>query len=220
MSRPPNFDRLAGIYRWMELASFGPWLWRCRCAFLGELGQSRRALILGDGDGRFTACLLRTNPDLQIDAVDVSAAMLRALVRRAGRHATRVRTYAADARQWKPSEPIQVCPYDLVVTHFFLDCLTTAEVRALAAMVRPTLSFDAVWVVSEFAVPVGWFGRFIARPLIWLLYWAFGWMTGLAVRRLPNHRAALEQAGFKLQFGRQWLCGLLVSELWRANSAK
>src|ERR1019366_262867 len=153
MNRPPNFDRLARLYRWMEIASFGPWLWRCRCAFLGELGRCRRALVLGDGDGRFTALLRRANPDIQVDAVDASPAMLRALVRRAGPHAARVHAHVADARQWGPRPPAQTQPYDLIVTHFFLDCLTTGEIASLAATVGPALTWDALWVVSEFAVP-------------------------------------------------------------------
>ena len=84
MNSPPNFNRLARIYLWMELACFGPWLWWCRCTFLRELADSRRALVIGDGDGRFTARLLRANPGIQIDAVDSSAAMLHSLLRRAG----------------------------------------------------------------------------------------------------------------------------------------
>ncbi|MGA7255908.1 MAG: class I SAM-dependent methyltransferase [Terracidiphilus sp.] len=190
--------------------SFGPWLGRCRRAFLGEMTQARRALVLGDGDGRFTAALLGANKDVQVDAVDASAAMLRALKRHAGADAERVSTQAADARQWTPNAQ----GYDLVATHFFLDCLTTDEVRALAARIGPALAADAVWVVSEFAVPRGAYGRLVARPLIAFLYAAFGAMTGLRVRRLSDHRAALEHAGFRLRERRTWLGGLLAAELW------
>ncbi len=219
MSRLANFDSLARVYRWMEWASFGPWLWRCRCAFLGELGGCRRALVLGDGDGRFTARLLRSNPCIQVDAVDASQAMLRALLRHAEPHAARVRTEVADARAWKPSGTTQTQLYDMVVTHFFLDCLTTGEVSALAATLRPVLAGNAVWVVSEFAVPARGLGRLIARLVISCLYRAFGWMTGLAVRRLPDHHSALEQEGFALRRSRSWLNGLLISELWSAKTS-
>lgn len=146
---PANFDRLAGIYRWMEWASFGPWLGRCRRAFLPEMATARRALVLGDGDGRFTAALLAANPAVVVDAVDASPAMLHALEQRSGSHAARLRTLVADARRWTP----QAAGYDLVATHFFLDCLTTDEVKALAARIRPELASEAAWVISEFAEP-------------------------------------------------------------------
>lgn len=211
--RAPNFDRLAKLYRWMEHATFGPLLTRCRMAFLGEVHSCRRALVLGDGDGRFTAELLRVNPQVRIDAVDASPAMLEALQRRAGANAGRVRDTCIDARNWRPTE----APYDLVVTHFFLDCLRTEEVRALATKVRGAVSLSAVWIVSEFAIPAGRFGRWVARPLIWLLYRAFGLLTGLEIRTLPDHHAALRDAGFTLGERRSRLRGLLVSEIWRSG---
>jgi SAM-dependent methyltransferase len=210
---PPNFDRLAGVYRWMELFSFGPWLWGCRTAFLGELANCRRALSLGDGDGRFTARLLESNPTIFINAVDASPVMLQALRRRASINAARVQTHLADARQWQP-EASSSALYDLAVTHFFLDCLTTDEVHALAAKLAGALSPSALWVVSEFAVPQGIFGRLIAAPVVAGLYWAFGWLTGLQVRSLPDYRSALGDSGFALRRNRRFLGGLLVSEFW------
>lgn len=217
MNRPPDFDRLASLYRWMEMASFGPWLWWCRCAFLSDLGSCRHALVLGDGDGRFTARLLRSNPGLHIDAVDASPEMLRSLSHRAAPHADRVRTHLADVRSWQPDAPNSSQPYDLIVTHFFLDCLSSPEVQALATTLRPALSPTALWVVSEFAVPPNWYGRLVARPVIQGLYRAFGWLTGLTVRALPNHPSALSASGFTLHARRTWLAGLLVSELWSAT---
>ncbi len=212
MNPPPNLNRLARLYRWMELVSFGPWLSWCRCAFLGELGGCRRALVLGEGDGRFAARLLRSNSQVEIDAVDASAAMLRALVRRAGPHADRLAVHCGDVRLWKPARP----PYDLIVTHFFLDFLTGEEVQALAARLHGAVTPSSMWLVSEFAVPEGWFGRLVARPVVRGLYWAFGWLTGLTVRNLPDHSAALRRSGFTLAKRRVWLRGLLVSELWLA----
>ena len=111
-------------------------------------------------------------------------------------------------------------PYDLIVTHFFLDCLTTAEVQALATTVSRATAPDAQWLVSEFAVPRNGFGRLIAQPLVSLLYFAFARLTGLAPRTLPDHRSALSQSGFKLLKQRAWLGGLLTSELWSFNAAE
>jgi SAM-dependent methyltransferase len=206
----PNFDGLAHFYRWMEIFTFGPYLARCRSAFLGDLSGCRHALVLGGGDGRFTAELLRVNSMIEVDTVDASPAMLSALLRRASQHAGRVRTHCGDVRTLLPPNP----PYDLVVTHFFLDCLTTEEVRSLAVTLRNSLSASAVWVISEFAVPEGWFGRLVAPPLIGLLYRIFGFLTGLSVRSLPDYAAALRESGFKLNCRRTFLHGLLASEVW------
>jgi SAM-dependent methyltransferase len=212
MNAPADLNGLAGLYRWMEYATFGPWLAWCRSEYLGELGGCRRALVLGDGDGRFTARLLRANPHVEVDAVDASTAMLRALVCRAGPHAGRVRAFCADIRLWEPVN----APYDLIVTHFFLDFLTIDEVRALAGRLRGAVSPSVRWVVSEFFVPQGWYGRVVAAPVVAGLYFGFGRLTGLAVRSLPDHPGALRAAGFGLGKRRERLGGLLASEIWTA----
>lgn len=205
----PNFDRLAKIYRWMEWITFGPWLWRCRCAFLPAMQSRRRALVLGDGDGRFTARLLSQNKMIRVDAVDASPAMLDQLRRRTSSHADRVSTCAADVRGLTPDDS-----YDLIVAHFLLDCLSTREIKSLADLLRPRVRPGGIWVISEFAVPGNRFGRLVARRLVSFLYRAFAWLTGLAVSRLPDHHAALTMAGFRLQQRRRWLGGVLISEEW------
>lgn len=210
----PNFDRLAQVYRWMEAISFGPYLWRCRTAFLPDLHSAARALIFGDGDGRFTAELLRANVQVRVDAVDISRAMLRELVRRAGSSAGRVRTFAADARTWSYDSVPGTQSYDLVVTHFFLDCLAPSEIECLARRIRPVLQPGARWIISEFAVPQGVYGRWIAKPLVAFLYFVFRLLTGLGIQSLPDHADALERAGFRLQRRRLLLGGLLAAEEW------
>jgi len=207
----PQFDKLARVYRWMEYLSFGPALSRCRAEFLPRLADCRHALVIGDGDGRFTARLLAANRLIKVDAIDAGPAMLEALLRRAGKNAARVRAEVADARLWQATNAE---PYDLVVTHFFLDCLTTAEVRSLAGRIHLASNSNSLWVVSEFAVPQSFFGRIIARPLVAALYAAFGILTGLKVRSLPEYDAALTEAGFRMVRRRTRLCGLLVSEMW------
>jgi SAM-dependent methyltransferase len=225
MSKAPNFNRIAGIYKWMELFSFGPWLALTRRTFIGKLGHCRRALVLGDGDGRFSAMLLRTKPALQLHAVDGSEAMLRALRGRARSNEGRLQTEMADIREWRPpagsgaglSLLESSARYDLVVSHFFLDCLSDREVEALAARIHGAILPGAIWVVSEFAVPSGLFGRWVARPVVAGLYLSFGFLTGLTVRSLPDHAAALRGAGFSLIERRTRLGGLLVAELWCAS---
>lgn len=213
--RAPHFDHLARAYRWMEWLSFGPWLWWCRAAFLSQMARSRRALTFGDGDGRFTARLLAANPQIHVEAVDASPGMLARLKQNAGSHAQRVHTVVADARSWKPDAGES---FDLVYTHFFLDCLTDEEAGQLARQVSAVLTPDGAWIVSEFAIPRGGLGRILGRPLVAFLYRAFGLLTGLAVRRLPDHRAALTAAGLKQEARREWLLGVLVSELWTRAS--
>jgi SAM-dependent methyltransferase len=217
MNRPPDFNRLARLYRWMEFCTFGPWLSLTRLTFVSRLTRARHALVLGDGDGRFTARLLRANRAVVVDALDASDAMLQGLLCHAAPHADRVSVHLADVRDWQPAAVGPEPSCDLIATHFFLDCLTQTEVESLALRLRSAVAPASLWVVSEFAIPAGWFGRLVARPLVAILYASFGWLTGLTVGSLPDHASALRRAGFTLQERRTRLAGLLVAELWSSG---
>ena len=210
----PNFDPLARLYRWMEYFSFGPMLERCRFHFLPECFDARQALLLGDGDGRFTARLLGSNQKVQVDAIDSSGAMLHQLEHRAGAASTtgpaRLRTLHSDIRD----AILDRGEYDLVVSHFFLDCLTDDEIAALIEDILPYMTPDATWLVSEFAIPEQGWRRNAARVLVRLLYFAFGIMTRLQVRKIPDYSSILTRSGFRLQQQNRLLGGLLVTEVW------
>ncbi|MHB8303184.1 MAG: class I SAM-dependent methyltransferase [Acidobacteriaceae bacterium] len=214
-SPPPNFDSLAWPYRWMEYASFGRMLEHCRFRYLAQCAQSRRALVLGDGDGRFTARLLATNHSIRVDAVDASGAMLGELRRRAAQAIPavegRLHTLQADIRGFAP----EASGYDLVVSHFFLDCLTAAEVEALLQRVLPCLTPQARWMVSEFAVPSKGWQRLPSQVMIRWLYFAFDKLTNLQVHRIPDYAAIFIRHGWQLDAQTSFLGGLLVAEVWK-----
>jgi ubiquinone/menaquinone biosynthesis C-methylase UbiE len=209
MTGAPNFDRIARPYRWLEYLALGPLLEQTRNHHLPRIEHCRQALVLGDGDGRFTARMLASCPAMQADAVDLSAAMLHLLQGRCMRNAQRLTAHHADARSFDPPQ----VP-GLVVTHFFLDCLMQSEVDALVARLTRQLAPGALWLVSDFRIPEGALG-WIARGYVRLLYFAFRVLTGLRTTRLPDHASALRRCGFKLLAMHRTMFGMLTTELWQ-----
>lgn len=210
----PNFNPLARIYRWMEYLSFGPMLERCRFQFLSQCRDAQNALILGDGDGRFTARFVSINATVQVQAVDASTAMLAELRKRvegvSSQASQRVRAVQADLRSFSPTDT----GYDLVISHFSLDCLTDEEIGILIERVLPHLAPEAHWLVSEFAVPKDGWRRLCGRWLIRFLYLAFSKMTHLQVQQLPDYAHSFARHGFQRREQAHLLGGLLVAELW------
>ncbi|HET7541003.1 MAG TPA: class I SAM-dependent methyltransferase [Polyangiaceae bacterium] len=220
LAPPPNYSRLSRVYAALEWLSFGRALARRRSCFLDDsrIAGARRALVLGDGDGRFTAALLERYPALEIIAVDASAGMLRELARRvkARTPTARLELHCADVRCW----PIPDARYDLVITHFFLDCFTTRELSSLIGNVASKLAPNAHWLVSEFAIPSHALWAAFARVLVRFLYFMQGVLTGLALRELPEYRGALESAHFELVDCELALGGMLRSELWQKRRVR
>jgi ubiquinone/menaquinone biosynthesis C-methylase UbiE len=212
----PNFDLVARPYRWLEYLTLGPVLQHCRVHYLPSLLRQKKALILGDGDGRFLSRLLAANPHLHADAVDLSETMLKLLRSRceaAAPNATaRLNTHQTDALAFSNASPEK---YDLVVTHFFLDCLTQPDLEALILRTSPTLAPKALWLVSDFRIPSTGPMRLPAKLLTRTLYLVFHILTGLRTSHLPDHTAPLTQAGLTRISYHHRLSGLLTTELWQ-----
>ena len=198
-----NCDRIAPWYRWFEYAGFGRALERRRFAFLDALADARRVLVLGDGDGRFLERLARANRGACIDYVDLSGRMLELARGRAGME--RIRYRQADAR----TVPLGAARYDLIVTHFFLDCFSEEDAAHVIARIVAAAQPDARWLISEFRAG-GW-----AQLWLPMLYAFFRVTTGLRTRRLVDHHPLLACRGFALERLERSRFGMLASELWR-----
>jgi hypothetical protein len=207
-AREPNFDRVARLYRWAEYLSLGPMLQLTRTSLLPQLTDRRSAFVLGDGDGRFLARLLTQNPLLQALVIDTSATMLQLLQRRCSFAHDRLSTQQASALTATPPRDT-----DLIVTHFFLDCLSQTQVDALTQRLSAQTQPGTLWLLSDFQVPSGAVG-----PLAWLyiraLYLAFRLLTGLRVKSLPNPQEPLVHAGFTRIVRQERLFGLIYTEAW------
>lgn len=199
-----NCDPIARWYRWLEYLGFGRALERRRNAFLSDVADARRALVLGDGDGRFLARLVRVMHGA-IDYVDVSPGML-ALAR--GRAGDGVHYILGDAL----TIPLPAREYDLIVTHFFLDCFNDQDAAALVNKVADAAAPRARWLISEFRAASWW-----SRLCIGALYIFFRITTGLQTQRLIDHHSLLRQRGFAIERSETARAGLLTSELWRLD---
>jgi cyclopropane fatty-acyl-phospholipid synthase-like methyltransferase len=150
---------------------------------------------------------------IQVAAVDASEEMLRRTARRLPSSAP-VRLVQADALAYEAAA-LPEAPFDLIVSHFFLDCFNEEELTALVARVNPAAARGAVWVVSDFAIPHKLVARQVGGVIVRGLYLAFGLLTGLSTRRLPDHARVFHEAGWRLEDRRTLLLGLLISERWR-----
>lgn len=203
-----NCDRIASLYIRLEHLVFGQALEKCRFTHLNMLEDCRHALLLGDGDGRFLEAFLRANPNAVVDTVDRSGEMLslaRQRVAAVPGALQRVQFVQVDARQFRGRTA-----YDVVVAHFFLDCLTEPEIHSLMERITVPL-----WIISEFRIPQHGYARPVAIVLIRLMYAFFGVVTGLKVQRLPDYPAVLRQKGFVLSKSVHGLGGLLTAEVWK-----
>lgn len=210
---PPRFDLLAPHYHWMERVSFGKLLHRCRTAMLDRMSNSRRALVLGDGDGRFLSALLATNPRVYVDAIDGSRAMTSAACGRVGTvigGQERVRFVTADARE----VPFPAAEYDLVVSHFFLDCFPAEQLVPLVRRIADACVLGGQWVIGDFHQSDAGLARPLTGLALFGMYTFFRCVTGLPAGRLVDPGPDLHRCGFTPAAERRFLGGFLSCRAW------
>jgi ubiquinone/menaquinone biosynthesis C-methylase UbiE len=207
-----NCDAIAPVYRFCEYAVFGQRLQRHRTRFLEAARHRRRALILGDGDGRFASQLHRINADLVFDSIDLSERMLAEARRRvADQSQPDSQWVCGDAREL----PFPRSHYDLIATHFFLDCFSTRDVEILVRKIAQHADSGALWLISEFQRPRGFWRGLHADLWLGIMYRFFRVATGLKAQSLPDYHHVLKQHGFTLLEKEASMGELVCSELWR-----
>jgi SAM-dependent methyltransferase len=214
-----DIDHIARWYRLFEYAVFGTALERRRLEYLTAVRRSGDALVIGDGDGRYLSALAKRNCELNIDAIDLSAEMLsltrKRLSRTFGQVPRRIRLECADIR----NAALPRAHYDLIATHFFLDCLDSSQCSVVISQLAAAAKPEARWIISEFRYPPHGLRRFWAKFWIGLSYLFFRYATGLRANRIPEYSRALEANGFVKRKSRVSFTGMLVSELWERNQS-
>jgi hypothetical protein len=81
----------------------------------------------------------------------------------------RVRFFIGDVREFERHS----AGYDLIVTHFFLDCFNDEELAQVMARIANWRKTDALWVVFEFCEGQAMICHLWTRALIRSLYAAF-----------------------------------------------
>jgi ubiquinone/menaquinone biosynthesis C-methylase UbiE len=212
-----SFDALAPWYRTLEWIAFGDDLQHCRVACLGDITSPRRALIVGEGNGRFLCELLRLHPGIEVDCLDASQHMLllarRRLQRELPERTRRVRFLHHDIMAWAAPER----HYDLLVTHFVLDCFPEAALTGIIKKLARAATDDANWLLADFCVPASGMARFRARAWLAAMYLFFRLTARIQASELIDPTPFLRVEGLGLARQQLFRKGMLKSELWRGT---
>ncbi|MDB6112630.1 MAG: Methyltransferase type 12 [Pedosphaera sp.] len=197
----------------MERVLAGRKLHRCRTAFLKSIPVPRNALLLGEGNGRFLAELLRRYPATHCNCVDGSARMLdcaRNRLRAEGLGIDAVEFVQADILDWSPPRKA----FDLIVSHFFLDCFRPDQLQHLVPRMAGAAGPGAQWLLADFREPSSGLAKWRARLILRSMYLFFRHAARLPATQLTPPDAFLVEQGFELVGRRVFDWGLLHSDQW------
>ena len=213
-----SFDALAPWYRTLEWIAFGNSLQHCRVACLGEIAAPHRALVVGEGNGRFLCELLRLHPEVEVDCLDASQRMLQLARKRVDRElpgqAERVHFFHQDVTSWAAAEH----RYDLLVTHFFLDCFPEPALAGIIKKLARVATDDANWLLADFCVPGKGMARLRPRGWLTAMYMFFRITTRIEASDLIDPTPFMRAKGLALVRQHSFRKGMLKSEMWRRNA--
>lgn len=203
-----SFDRVAPHYRWLETFVFGNRLQQARIAFVRKIGSPRRILIVGEGDGRFLAELLRTGKS-GVDCIEASARMIALAQKQVpDAHVNFIQTDIRDLT-------LRQAHYDLIVSHFFFDCFAEATLAEIIARLADAAAPGARWLIADFCYPARGWHRWRARALIATMYLFFRAAAGIEAHRLVDYSPLLRAHGFELAKEHLSRRGEIRSQLWQ-----
>lgn len=210
-----SFDRIARYYRLLETIAFGQQLQRARVCWIDQVPVPKRVLIVGEGNGLFLCELLRVYPNITVDCIDASEEMLN--LARARVLATRPESFAQihflhhDILNWSPRDS-----YDLLITHFFLDCFPRTEMKTIIDKLTEAAAPKAAWLLADFSIPAeGMFARMHSKLWVRMMYWFFRSVARISADQLVDPSPCLQRNEF-VRASCEVSCRRMVkSELWR-----
>ena len=178
--------------------AFGDALQRCGIACLDQIARPKRVLTVGEGNGRFLLELLQTHPGIEVDCIDSSQQMLQ-LARGRIEHQLadkggRVCWLCQDITVWEPPPN----RYDLIVTHFLLDCFPASQLGSIVDKLGNSATNEAEWLLADFRLPPSGLARIYSLLWLWSMYRFFRLTTGIDADRLVNPTPLLEDNRFVL----------------------
>ena len=205
-----GFDRLAPVYDLLADLAFAGRIHRSQVAFLPELTDPERALVVGGGTGRFLEALLARSSRTVAASIDISPEMTR---RTAARLASAGLAERAELRQGslellRPEER-----FDLIVTHCFLDLFDEAELGDVVAALSRRLLAGGSWLFTDFDASGPGLPGLARRSVVSGLYGFFRLTCGLTVSRLPDFDRAFRSCGLETVQTQKFAAGLLRASI-------
>jgi tRNA (cmo5U34)-methyltransferase len=201
-----GFNFLAPFYDGLARLIIGKDIVNSQLSFLKSFKECKRLLILGGGSGWILDALSEVCPDLQIDYIDLSPAMLNAAKERS---INNVRINFIQGTENNIPDRL----YDGVITNFYLDMFDEKKLPDVIEKIKSSLISPARWVVTDFVNE-----RRAHNIMLNLMYLFFRTVTGIQATHLPDWQNEMKRAGCRLLESRKFSAGFILSNHYQTTA--
>ena len=212
-----GFDRLARIYDFLLMITFGKYVMKSQTVFLKQY-EVDEILVVGGGTGKLLIELLACYPDSKIVWLDISKRMIEQTRKRLAGHypdkAGQVQFIHGTVLDLNDNQQ-----FDLICNMYVLDCFVEQDLVAFLNAIKRHLKAEGHLLMADFNVPQKPFvWRSLSRFLIWFMYLFFYLSAGLSVWQLPDFNQSFAACGFSLGPHKEMLAGLIISRVYYLES--
>lgn len=185
-----NFNTIAPIYDLLATLVFVGKINKSQKAFLHQINNGDRVLILGGGAGTILKLLNRQDVDLNITYLDISYKMTSRAKSVVIKDGLKVDFMTADF--FSTSFDLK---YDVVICNYFLDLFNSFEIERLAQKIKALMKLRSRLLVTDFEIleDSNWQKYFYSVMLFF-----FRMVANVSVNKCPKHHELLIKEGFKV----------------------
>ncbi len=197
-----QFNFIAKYYTFVSRLAFGNVLEVAKTSLYHKVPLNGKVLLIGGGTGVSLAYLLKLDSGLKIDYVDASSEMIKlAKLRVPKTHVNFICT---------PFEAHTSKGYDVIITEFFLDLFTVAQIEEHIGSIKNKLNKEGIWIDTDFRHS----NHLSRKILIKGMYLFFRVVSGVKISSLADYLSILKGNGFMLKEEKIFKSGLITSRLF------
>lgn len=198
-----GFDLLAPFYDIMARLIIGKSIVNAQLHFIKQLKDCHHLLILGGGSGWLLSAICQEYPNVKIDFVDLSPAMI---------HKARKRLHDHPSVNFIQGTEDDIAGrlYDGVITNFYLDMFDEKHLPLVLNKIKMSLTDSARWVVTDFV-----HRRKAHGLMLWLMYRFFRAITHIEASKLADWQNQMIITGCKRLESQEFKNGFILTNLYQ-----
>lgn len=187
-----NYDSIAWAYDYLSQLIFFNQIKKAQTAFIEEVPDNFKILIIGGGTGYYLEQLLLRTNNTQIVYVEASLQMIKKAKKRISNLDKATQQRVEFICGTENDIPLSYA-FDCICTHFFLDLFTQSEMDIIVKVLSKHSKPNAQWHFSDFQNT----NSFSQTVLLKAIFLFFKITTNVSSSTLPNYFNSLEKLGWK-----------------------
>lgn len=203
-----NYNRIAPFYDRLVHLAFGDCQKKAQTAYLNQIDEKAKVLVIGGGSGLFLPELFRLKPDVRIDYLEPAPQMNRLAKTRLKK--VELAQFLLLEESLENTE-LKKNHYDGILTFFFFDLFPKAKSKQLHEKLFQSLKKDGIWLISDFNSPQ----NDKQRRLVKLMFIFLHFTVKAAQKSIYSYEDLFSKKHFKLEQHKNHCNKLFFSSAYR-----